>query len=250
MRNRTRIAAVPENVKPFNGQEDPMIQAARVRVADMDDSVTDQTAEDEQEERRAAFARSITKGSQLLDIVLPPKKVIVDDWFKEGDLGFLYASRGAGKTWLGMGLCVHLAEGTKFGPWQVHDKWPVLYVDGEMSLADDRERTLGLNDQKVPEELHVLNHEVLFHLEELVMNFGRRSDQEILTQLCLEKGIKVLVLDNLGCLFTGVGENDADEWEKVLPWLLELRRHRIAVIIVHHTGHDSSNTSQPALCPN
>jgi hypothetical protein len=90
-----------------------------------------------------------------------------------------------------MGLCVHLAEGTKFGPWQVQGNWPVLYVDGEMSLADDQERTLGLNDQKVPDELYVLNHEVLFHRTELVMNFGSKTEQAIITKLCLEKGIKV-----------------------------------------------------------
>ena len=31
-------------------------------------------------------------------------------------------------------------------------------------------------------------------------------------------------------------ENDADAWELLLNWLLELRRRRIAVIIVHHAG--------------
>ena len=72
------------------------------------------------------------------------------------------------------------------------------------------------------------------------MNLGNRTHQEIVTQICLNKKIKVLVLDNVGCLFSGVGENEADEWEKILPWLLELRRAGIAVIIVHHSGHDST----------
>ncbi len=31
-------------------------------------------------------------------------------------------------------------------------------------------------------------------------------------------------------------ENDADAWEALLQWLLELRWRRIAVIIVHHSG--------------
>jgi hypothetical protein len=31
-------------------------------------------------------------------------------------------------------------------------------------------------------------------------------------------------------------ENDNDAWEAVLSWLLELRRKRIAVLIVHHAG--------------
>jgi putative DNA primase/helicase len=195
--------------------------------------------EDETQKRALAFGQAITKGSKLLEIQLPPKKVIIDDWYKEGDLGFVFAYRGAGKTWLTIALCIALADGGKCGPWQVQDKWPVLYVDGEMSYDDDKSRISGLQHE-IPEELCVLNHEVLFHFHELVMNLGKKTDQEIITKICMDKAIKVLVLDNLGCLFTGVGENEADEWEKILPWLLELRRHAISVIIVHHSGHDST----------
>ncbi len=34
----------------------------------------------------------------------------------------------------------------------------------------------------------------------------------------------------------GMRENEADSWELVNPWLLELRRRKIAVVIVHHAG--------------
>ena len=47
-----------------------------------------------------------------------------------------------------------------------------------------------------------------------------------------------MFLDNLSCLFSGIKENDADAWELVLPWLLEMRRNRIAVIIVAHAGRN------------
>jgi hypothetical protein len=173
--------------------------------------------------RATAFSEAITKGTSLLEIKLPPKKIIIDDWFKEGDLGFIFAYRGVGKTWLILALCIALADGGKCGRWQVRGKWTVLYIDGEMSHDDDKSRISGLQPS-IPEELCVLNHEVLFHLHKLVMNLGSKTDQQIITKICLDKGIRVLVLDNLGCLFTGVGENDADEWEKILPWLLELRR--------------------------
>ena len=193
----------------------------------------------EETKRATAFSESITQGGKLLNINLPPKKMIIDDWFKEGDLGFIFAYRGAGKTWLTLDLCIALAAGGKCGPWQVQGKWPALYIDGEMSHDDDKSRISGLHEI-VPENLHVLNHEVLFHYHKLVMNFGSAVDQGIITQICLDKGLKVLVLDNLGCLVSGVGEDKADEWEKILPWLLELRRLGISVIIVHHSGHDST----------
>jgi putative DNA primase/helicase len=64
--------------------------------------------------------------------------------------------------------------------------------------------------------------------------------QAAITRLCIEKGIKVLILDNLSCLFSGMKENDADAWESVLPWLLELRRNRIGVVIVAHSGRNGN----------
>ncbi|MGH7980330.1 MAG: hypothetical protein ACREE6_13225, partial [Limisphaerales bacterium] len=50
--------------------------------------------------------------------------------------------------------------------------------------------------------------------------------------------IDILILDNLSCLFRGLGENDANGWERVLPWLLDLRRNRIAVIFLAHAGRN------------
>jgi hypothetical protein len=48
--------------------------------------------------------------------------------------------------------------------------------------------------------------------------------------------VKVLILDNLSTLASGMKENDADSWELVNKWLLDLRRRKIAAVIVHHAG--------------
>jgi putative DNA primase/helicase len=48
--------------------------------------------------------------------------------------------------------------------------------------------------------------------------------------------VKVLILDNLSTLASGMRENEADSWELVNNWLLDLRRRKIAVVIVHHAG--------------
>ena len=50
--------------------------------------------------------------------------------------------------------------------------------------------------------------------------------------------MRVLFLDNLSCLFSGIAENDNDAWEAVLPWLLHLRKLNIAVVIVAHAGRN------------
>lgn len=83
-----------------------------------------------------------------------------------------------------------------------------------------------------------LQHEALFHLTGKVLNLTNPSVQAALLEKCQRDKMEVLILDNLSCLFTGIKENDADAWEQVLPWLLDLRRSRIAVIFIAHAGRN------------
>ena len=174
---------------------------------------------------------------KLKEVGIPPRRPIVGDWFCESDLAFAYAPRGLGKTWFSLAFGVAITCKAEFGPWKVHDHAPVLYVDGEMPCQSLEERIAGLGGD---DDLIVLNHESLFHLTGRVLNLTDPKVQQAITRLCLEKGIKVLVLDNLSCLFSGMKENEADAWEAVLPWLLELRRNRIAVLIVAHSGRNGN----------
>jgi putative DNA primase/helicase len=98
---------------------------------------------------------------------------------------------------------------------------------------EQRIRGMGADD-----DLSVLNHESLFHRVGKVLNLTNPEAQDAITKLCLRDNFKVLILDNISCLFNGMKENGADEWEMVLPWLLTLRRHRIAVVIVAHAGRN------------
>jgi hypothetical protein len=180
--------------------------------------------------------------AQLKALGIPARKPIVGDWFKEGDLGFIFGLRGLGKTWLAMHLAGKCAEGGAVADWPVTGRWPVLYIDSEMALDSMLERDDTLRGSGPPPDspVHYLQHEALFHCTGKVLNLTKPLVQSALLDLCLEKGFKILVLDNLSCLFTGIKENDADAWEKVLPWLLDLRRNRIAVIFVAHAGRNGA----------
>lgn len=166
---------------------------------------------------------------------LPPRNPVLGDWLREGDLGFIYAPRGLGKTWLSLAISTAVANGRRLGPWQAHGVWPVTYVDGEMAVDDMQKRMAGM---EATPTFKTLNHEALFHLSGRVVNIAEPETQQALTDYCLETGQRVLILDNLSCLASGMAENDADAWEAVLGWLLTLRRHRVAVILVHHAGRN------------
>jgi hypothetical protein len=180
--------------------------------------------------------RMATRDSEGIEnLGLPTRKPIFGDWFKEGDLGFIYAPRGLGKTWLSLGLACAIGNGSALGPWQSYGAWPVAYVDGEMAIDGMLERLRGM---KAGTNLRILNHEALFHLSSKVLNIAEAETQQALLEHCLESGSRVLVIDNLSCLASGMEENKADAWEAVLGWLLTMRRHKVAVILVHHAGRN------------
>jgi hypothetical protein len=156
----------------------------------------------------------------------------------KGDLGFIYGPRGAGKTWLVDFLAESLSQGEVLtDAWEVHKACNVLLIDGEMPIDSFRDRLDAFETgAKANDRLHTLHHELLFQETGTAMNLTNPIAQQAVTQLCITNEVKLLILDNLSCLFNGLPENDNDCWELVLNWLLDLRRRRIAVLIVHHEG--------------
>jgi hypothetical protein len=199
-----------------------------------------QQSEDQKKPILEAIQASVCSGAQLFGVELPERAKVVGEWLREADYGLIFGHRGLGKSWMGLGLSVAIATGGSFGPFKSNVAWPVLYVDGEMVLSVIRERIIALSGS-CPDNLHVLSHELLFHQQQATINLARFDDQNAVLNWCLENGIRVLVLDNLSCLMSGVKENDADSWECIKLWLLKLRRHRIAVVLVHHSGRDGKD---------
>ena len=99
-------------------------------------------------------------------------------------------------------------------------------------------RTSNPSSPPTPSSVHWLHHEAITALTGRSLNLADPVQQRALLELSLARGISVLFLDNLSCLMRGVAENEADEWEKVLDWLLELRRAGISVVIIHHAGRN------------
>jgi hypothetical protein len=181
-----------------------------------------------------ALSAAVVTSSELHDLQLTPRRKLLGDWFCEGDLGFIFAFRGVGKTWLALAIAQALSTGGKLGDWQAHERVKVLYIDGEMPPDLMRDRCEGL--QASNGNLEFLNHEILFERTGKVLNIANPEVQQAIAARCVDTRSKVLVLDNLSTLASGMKENEADSWELVNNWLLDLRRRKIAVVIVHHAG--------------
>jgi hypothetical protein len=183
------------------------------------------------------LASCLLRADELDSMEIPKRARLLDKWLCEADLGYVFAPRGVGKTWLAMALPAAISQGKALGQWEAGE-FPtrVLYVDGEMplELTQYRSRGLGLGDG----DISYLHHETLFDRLGTNLNLGNITHREAITKLLVEGGFRCIILDNLSSLASGVVENKGEDYEPIGHWLLELRRRKITVIVVHHAGRN------------
>jgi putative DNA primase/helicase len=184
-----------------------------------------------------AFASTLMDGTGFTSQQIPERPPLLGAFLRAGDFGFIYAPRGVGKTWMALTMAGAIARGTSLGEWEAGTAGPqrVCYVDGEVNLPDAIERAV-LTD--LPANVHWLHHEQVADTTGSGFNLTDPAQQRGLLEMLIEHGIAVLFLDNLSCLFRGMAENEADAWEMAQPWLLDLRRNHITVIVVAHAGRN------------
>jgi len=197
------------------------------------------------------FEKTILTFNKFKEFPTSPRVPVLGTFFNEGNYGLIFAKRGVGKTWLTLNMAQSIAEGKNCGPWPCSKPRRVLYVDGEMPGATMITRYNGLRK----DESHGSGENIFFltHETPLPKALGRRlnlkkeSAQEGILGYCKKNKIKVVFLDNLSCLFRGLRENDADDWDKPADWILDFKENGIAVVIVLHSnrsGNDPRGTSR------
>jgi len=169
-----------------------------------------------------------------------PDKVVL----RERDYGMTFAERGIGKTWVGLGLSLALAAGGRFAHLKAVKPRRVLYVDGEMPLADMRDRInallRGMTDEEIIEasrNFTLVNRELVDNL--LMPSLTSPDGRAYWKDWLMAKDPAWTTLDNISSLTSGTVENNEEEWAPIGAWAIEQRRHR-AINWIHHAGRSGT----------
>ena len=178
--------------------------------------------------------------SELLKRDLKPREMVLHPWLPTQGLAMLYSERGAGKTYIGLGIAVAVASGSSFLKWRADRPRKVLYVDGEMPEVAVQSRLAAIVaacDGEPPSDEHlriITPDEQCLPIPDLASSIGREAIEQHLN------GVDLLILDNLSSLVRAGKENDAESWLPIQDWTLELRRRGISVLFVHHASRSGT----------
>lgn len=181
-------------------------------------------------------------GHLLDDDSIRPRGRLLGNWLPERGLVLLYAPTGIGKSWLSQGIAAAVACGGSFGGFNAPLARRVLYIDGEMDVADLKSRfgTISKADDMLDVEL-LRENVMLFARHDqsddtVFPNFSDPADRDRILSVIRKRRPHLVVLDNLSTLSSVSDENAAASWDAFLDMLQDLKRLGTAVLVVHHAN--------------
>jgi len=172
----------------------------------------------------------------FLNMELPKAEMLLSPILPKQGIVLIYAKPGVGKTHVALGIAYAIATGGAFLKWSAPTPKKVLYIDGEMpgNAMQERLRRISVStDLKLPTEdyLTLITQDLQNGpMPDLSTKEGRDSIEEH-----IEKS-DLIIIDNISTLFrTGV-ENEAESWQPIQNWALDLRRRGKSILFVHHAG--------------
>ncbi len=172
---------------------------------------------------------------------IPAETFLLEPWLINPSYNLLVATRGLGKTWFSLAVAIAVASGTDIVNWQAPEPQGVLYIDGEMSprQLQDRLRSMSIGVPHVKENLRILSVPYMVkHDKEPVILSNKYWRTQIKIFLGEHSDIKLLIVDNVSCLFPGLDENNKQDWDEPDAFFIGLRSLGITTIVVHHTGKE------------
>ncbi len=183
------------------------------------------------------LSTAVVSYADLLALEIPERPRYLP-WLLERSTVMVYGPRGIGKTFFQLALAVSLTTGRPLWNWECPTPVGVLYVDGEMQLDELRQRATALMDTPPVVPLEFLTSQLVYERcggRDLILT-KEAMREEVEKILDDRPDIRVLILDNISCLFSGIDEDSKQQWEPVNAWLIRLRHRGVTTVLVHHAG--------------
>ena len=181
----------------------------------------------------------ILPADEFYKIDVPEKQELLFPWLKEDSINLISGWRGCGKTWLALAILDAVSRNSNFGPWECKKSVPCLFLDGEMTIRDDRDRIENLklySDRENPLLFYSDAYANLMGLHRAsLVDIDWRKDME---EILISRDVKLWVVDNISSLTPGLDENAKQDWDIINQWLLKLRFCGISTILLHHVSKD------------
>jgi KaiC/GvpD/RAD55 family RecA-like ATPase len=190
-------------------------------------------------------------GEELLKANFGERRYLLRPWLREREACMVYAATGVGKSLFALSASMAIAGSGEFLGWKPdaapNGGWRVLYVDGEMHIADIQERYRRLREGMAELDKETADRN---------MRWLARTQQEpgtqfpsitedagrvfVLNRIQNDK-FDVVVLDNFSTLGEVEDENDAASFNPIQEFLLQLKTAQVATILVHHANKAGDN---------
>ncbi|MFH0812844.1 MAG: AAA family ATPase [Pseudomonadota bacterium] len=178
---------------------------------------------------------------------LPAKESLLHPWLKERSINLISGWRGVGKTFKALGLLGAISHGEPFGPWKCKKSVPTLFLDGEMSPQDTKERieSLKLNENCL-NPIYIYSD--AFSNERGIprAHLANKAWREQMKKILIKRNIGLWVIDNIASLASGLDENKKQDWDPINSWLLDLRFAGVSTILLHHVSKEGSQRGTSA----
>ena len=190
----------------------------------------------------------------------PPTEYLQYPITGKGKLVQVWAPTGDGKTWFCIEWSCAISNGQDFLKWKYPEgkepeAYPVLYVEGEMSVSELQDRLLKIEERYLAEGktfnkdnfyIAPLREQPDQTFESLTDKAGRANVENTAKRIYKETGKKPFIfLDNITAL-TVTQEKEGADWVELVQWLNRLRAQDYSVIFLHHAtkvGDTSSGSN-------
>lgn len=173
---------------------------------------------------------------EFLTMELPKREMVLSPFLPSQGLCLLYAKRGVGKTHVANGIAYAVAVGGCFLKWEATKPRKVLYIDGEMPAVAMQERlsriflSVALKPP-APDYLRLITPDLQ---EGPIPDLSTPAGRAVLKEIIGDS--EPIIIDNLSSLFRSGVENEAESWQPVQDWALEMRRSGKTILFVHHAA--------------